>query len=220
LRRNGVAAPGVLPASGTFRAEFGIPSDAHLVLFLGRLSEKKSPELLLEAFAGLPAAIDGRAVWLVFAGPDESGMTQRLQESARRSGVLERVIFSGAIFGMQKWAAYRDADVFVLPSQNENFGNTAAEAAACGTPVVITENCGVAPLLAGSAGLVVPHETAAVARAVQQVLTEPELRSRLSEGGKSTAGRLSWDQPVSAMESMYRELAARRPVVGQSASQE
>jgi len=220
LRRNGVAAPGVLPASGTFRAEFGIPSDAHLVLFLGRLSEKKSPELLLEAFAGLPAAIDGRAVWLAFAGPDESGMTQSLQESARRSGVQERVIFSGAIFGMQKWAAYRDADVFVLPSQNENFGNTAAEAAACGTPVVITENCGVAPLLAGSAGLVVPHETAAVARAVQQVLTEPELRSRLSEGGKSTAGRLSWDQPVSAMESMYRELAARRPVVGQSASQE
>src|SRR5258708_29727751 len=220
LRRNGVAAPRVLPASGTFRAEFGIPSEAHLGLFLGRLSEKKGPELLLEAFAGLPAAIDGRAVWLVFAGPDESGMTQRLQESVRRSGVQERVIFSGAIFGMQKWAAYRDADVFVLPSQNENFGNTAAEAAACGTPVVITENCGVAPLLAGAAGLVVPHETTAVARAVQQVLSEPELRSRLSEGGKSTAGRLSWDQPVSAMESMYRELAARRPVVGQSASQE
>src|SRR6267142_1296482 len=50
LRRNGVAAPRVLPASGTFRAEFGIPSEAHLVLFLGRLSEKKSPQLLLEAF--------------------------------------------------------------------------------------------------------------------------------------------------------------------------
>src|SRR5258708_18971917 len=74
LRRNGVAAPSVLPASETFRAEFGIPSGAHLGLFLGRLSEKKSPQLLLEAFARIPAAIDGRAVWLGFAGPGKAGL--------------------------------------------------------------------------------------------------------------------------------------------------
>jgi len=139
LRRNGVMAPRQLPERGGFRREHGIPAEALLILFLGRLSAKKSPDLLLESFAQVPETIDGKQVWLAFAGPDESGMQVRLQELARAKKVDSRVVFSGPVFGEMKWVAYRDADVFVLPSQNENFGNTAAEAAACGTPVVITE---------------------------------------------------------------------------------
>src|SRR5262249_37613246 len=122
-------------------------------------------------------------------------------------GVEDRVTFTGSVFGDEKWAAYRDADVFVLPSQNENFGNTAAEAAACGTPVVVTENCGIAPLLAGVAGLAVRHETSDVARAVQEVLLDGELRERLAQGGRSAASRLGWDEPVSDMERLYSKLA-------------
>jgi len=102
--------------------------------------------------------------------------------------------------------------VFVLPSQNENFGNTVAESAACGTPVVITENCGVAPLLDGLAGIVVPHETAAVARAVEQILSNSELRRCFSEGGKHIATRLGWDGPVAEMEKMYAGLCTFRMI--------
>jgi glycosyltransferase involved in cell wall biosynthesis len=217
LRRNGVVAPRQLPERGGFRGEHGIPVGALLILFLGRLSAKKSPDLLLESFAQLPEAIDGKPVWLAFVGPDESGMRGRLQELARAKRVDSRVVFSGPVFGNMKWSAYRDADVFVLPSQSENFGNTAAEAAACGTPVVITKNCGVARLLDGIAARVVAHETAAVGRAVKEILSDPELRKRLSEGGKTAAGRLGWDEPVCAMEQIYAELAAQRPVGGQSA---
>jgi glycosyltransferase involved in cell wall biosynthesis len=207
LRRNGVMAPRELPARGTFRAKCGLPTDARVVLFLGRLSVKKSPELLLHAFAKLPERIQGNTMRLVFAGPDESGMLARLQSQARELGVETRVIFLGSVFGQEKWAAYRDADVFVLPSQNENFGNTAAEAAACGTPVVVTENCGVAPLLAGVAGLVVRHETLEVARAIQRVLSDGELRERLAQGGRSAASRLGWDEPVSEMARLYEKFA-------------
>jgi glycosyltransferase involved in cell wall biosynthesis len=217
LRRNGVVAPRELPARGEFRAPQGSPAEALVILFLGRLSQKKSPDMLLEAFAELPEKIAEQELWLAFAGPDESGMQARLQELARARGVQRRVIFSGAIFEEKKWSAYHDANVFVLPSQNENFGNTAMEAAACGTPVVITENCGVAPVLSGVAGIVVPHETAAVAQAIQQILTDGSLRKRLSEGGTQAAMRLGWDAPVSAMEKMYMELAARCPAVGQFA---
>jgi len=209
LRRNGVVAPRELPEHGSFRGENGIPADALLILFLGRLSAKKSPDLLLESFAQLPENIAGKQVWLAFAGPDESGMQRRLEELARASAVDSRVVFSGPIFGDMKWAAFRDADVFVLPSQNENFGNTAAEAAACGTPVVITEDCGVAPLLGGIAALVVAHETKGVAEAVKEILSNSELRSRLSEGGKAASSRLGWDEPVHAMEQLYAKLAAR-----------
>jgi glycosyltransferase involved in cell wall biosynthesis len=207
LRRNGVMAPRELPERGIFRAKHGLSSEALVVLFLGRLSVKKSPELLLHAFAKLPERIQGKTMRLVFAGPDESGMLARLQSQARELGVETRVIFAGSVFGQEKWAAYRDADVFVLPSQNENFGNTAAEAAACGTPVVVTENCGIAPLLAGVAGLVVRHETLEVAGAVQGVLSDGELRERLAQGGRSAASRLGWDEPVSEIVGLYKKFA-------------
>jgi len=207
LRRNGVMTPRDLPKRGAFRAKHGLPADALVVLFLGRLSVKKSPELLLEAFARLPAHIQGNTTRLVFAGPDESGMLLRLESQARKLGVETRVIFAGSLFGEEKWAAYRDADVFVLPSQNENFGNAAAEAAACGTPVVVTENCGIAPLLAGMAGIVVQHEISEVAAAVKEVLFDGRLRERLAQGGKSVARGLGWDEPVSQMERLYAKFA-------------
>jgi glycosyltransferase involved in cell wall biosynthesis len=116
------------------------------------------------------------------------------------------------VFGAEKWAAYRDADVFVLPSQNENFGNAAMEAAVCGVPVVVTKNCGVAPLLAGGAGIAVGHETSEVARAVKEVLCDGGLRVRLAQGGKSAAGRLGWEEPVSQMELLYGKLAGSSQV--------
>lgn len=207
LRRNGVMAPRELPKKGTFRRKYGVPEGGFMVLFLGRLSAKKSPELLLEAFASLPEEIGGRRLWLVFAGPDEAGMMAWLESQANKYGVGERVIFSGSVFGELKWAAYRDADVFVLPSQNENFGNTAAEAAASGTPVIVTENCGIAPLLMDAAGIVVRHETSEVGKAVQEVLSDGELRERLAQGGRRAAGRLGWEEPVAEMERLYLKLA-------------
>jgi len=216
LRRNGVIVPRELPDHGQFRAEQGIPAEALLILFLGRLSEKKSPDLLLEAFAQLPERVAGKVVWLAFAGPDESGMQAQLEELARTREVRSRVVFSGPVFADRKWAAYQDADVFVLPSQNENFGNTAAEAAACGTPVVVTENCGVAPLLDGLAGIVVRHETAEVAQAVKQMLSDEGLRRHFCEGGKRAASRLGWDEPVNAMEKIYARLAGLASVIGES----
>ena len=219
LRRNGVTAPREVPQAGRFRDKHGIPREALLVLFLGRLSLKKSPNLLLEAFAKIPEKIDAREVWLAFAGPDEGGMEARLKEIGAKRAVRKRVVFSGPVFGEEKWEAYRDAEVFVLPSQNENFGNTAMEAAAIGTPVVVTENCGVAPLLAGIAGIVVGHETERVARAVEQVLSDSKLRRQLSEGGKKAAGKLGWDGPVSAMEKLYGALAGPYAAVGESTGQ-
>src|SRR4029077_6447688 len=99
------------------------------------------------------------------------------------------VRFAGPLFGEAKWAAYRDADVFVLPSQNENFGNTAAEAVAAGTPVIVTEQCGIAPLLADEAGLVVPHDTGALSRALERILNEAQLHARLAAGCAAVTSR-------------------------------
>ncbi|HWZ98343.1 MAG TPA: glycosyltransferase [Candidatus Dormibacteraeota bacterium] len=206
LRRNGVMKPECVPERGTFRRARGITDDALVVLFLGRLSEKKTPDLLLKAFSALAPKIDGRTMQLVFAGPDEQGMENRLRASANELQVAERVQFTGPIFGEEKWAAYRDADVFVLPSRNENFGNTAAESAAIGTPVIVTENCGVAPLLA-EAGLIIPHDEAALVKALNTLLRNETLRTRLGRQGVNVAARIGWEEPVELMESLYRKLA-------------
>jgi glycosyltransferase involved in cell wall biosynthesis len=213
LRRNGVESPKEWPERGEFRKLSGIPREAKLILFLGRLSSKKSPGLLLEAFAKLPGSSDGKELRLVFAGPDDSGMNAQLQQRAVQLGVSQRVMFSGAIFGETKWSAYRDADVFVLPSQNENFGNTAAEAVAAGTPVIVTDQCGVAPLLADVAGLVVAHEVAELSNAMSKILSDEALHAKLAAGCAEVTARLGWSEPVEEMEALYKKLARAESVV-------
>ena len=206
IRRNGVEVPGTLPERGKFRASAGIPETAKVVLYLGRLSEKKSPDVLLQAFASLCEAERDADMRLVFAGPDDGGMKKNLQQMACELGISPRVHLSGAAYGEQKWGAYRDADVFVLPSQNENFGNTAGEAVAAGTPVVVTDKCGIAPLLADVAGLVVAHDAAALAQALARVLWEPGLHARLTAGCRKVAARLDWEEPAQEMEKLYEQL--------------
>lgn len=153
---------------------------------------------------------------LVLAGPDEGGIKERLAEQAGQLGVRAKVQFAGPVFGELKWAAYRDADVFVLPSQNENFGNTAAEAVAAGTPVIVTEQCGIAPLLADEAGLVVRHDARALLEGLERILSDSELRARLAAGCATVTSRLGWEEPVREMEALYTTLASRQAVSAES----
>jgi len=205
LRRNGVAPPKELPERGMFRQTLGLAADVRVILFLGRLSQKKSPDLLLQAFSQI--ATSASNAHLAFVGPDESGMRGKLQAMAEQFGLGRRVHFVGPLAGERKWAAYRDADIFVLPSQNENFGNTAAEAVAAGTPVIVTRQCGIAPLLEGSAGLVVEHDTVALAQALTNLLQNPAIYQELQRGCAAAMQRLDWGLPNREMDSLFRRLA-------------
>lgn len=209
VRRNGVEIPETLPERGKFRAVLGISENTKLILYLGRLSQKKSPDVLLRAFAAVCQAARDAELCLLFLGPDEDGMKMKLMQMAGELGVTSHVQIRGAVFGEQKWSAYRDADVFVLPSQNENFGNTAGEAVAAGTPVVVTNKCGIAPLLSDVAGLAVEHDAAAMAQALARVLWEPGLQAKLSMGCGKVAAQLDWDEPARDMERLYRQLGEK-----------
>src|SRR5215475_1139746 len=212
LRRNGVEAPSPLPERGPFRAQLKIPDNATLILFLGRLSQKKSPDLLLEAFSHLQQSPyrDVANTHLAFVGPDEAGMKSKLIDAARARGVTDRVHFCGPLTGDAKWQAYRDADVFVLPSQNENFGNTAAESAVAGTPVLVTDQCGIAPLLRNRAGIVIRHHREDLTEALSRLTSDDVLREQLRQGCATIASALSWEAPLREMEMIYSSLASRR----------
>jgi glycosyltransferase involved in cell wall biosynthesis len=206
VRRNGVDVPESLPERGEFRRKWGIRADARVVLFLGRLVSKKSPDLLIEAFAGWRDK-SGRGMdsVLVLAGPEQGdGFVPRLKKMANQLGLGESVRFVGPLYDEGKWQAYRDADVFVLPSLNENFGNTAAESAACGTPVIVTDRCGIASFV-GHAGLVVSHDRGQVELALGRLLDDPSLRQRYREGCAEMARALSWAGPIGENEKLYEQ---------------
>jgi len=185
-----------------FRKRFGIPLDAHLVLFLSRLDKKKGPDLLVEALIRLKVY----NVYCVFAGPDD-GYQEYTQQLAINYGLSDRVIFTGLLRDKDVQAAYAAADVFVLPSRFDTFPMVIVEALASGLPVVITEACQVAELVKEKAGLVTPVDPTALASALEQLLSDPELRRTYAMGARALAEKeFSIQKTVGLLEEVYRQV--------------
>ena len=112
-----------------------------IVLFLSRIHEKKGCDLLIDAFAKISKT--NPDLHLVMAGPDQTGWASQLQTQATRLGIADRITWPGMLQGDDKWGAYFAADVFCLPSHQENFGIVVAEALACGKPVLISNKVNI-----------------------------------------------------------------------------
>ena len=124
-----------------------------ILLFLSRIHPKKGVDLLIEGFAAV-ASIDLR-LHLVIAGPDKIGWQAELQQRAVALGIADRITWTGMLSGELKWGAYRCAELFCLPSHQENFGIVVAEALACGLPVAIADPVNISgEIQAAKAGLV------------------------------------------------------------------
>jgi len=112
-----------------------------LVLFLGRIHEKKGCDLLIEAFARI--GHQAPDVRLVMAGPGQDGWMPELQSRAARLGLADRICWVGMLSGDLKWGALHACEVFCLPSHQENFGIAVVEALACGKPVLISNKINI-----------------------------------------------------------------------------
>jgi glycosyltransferase involved in cell wall biosynthesis len=140
-----------------------------LLLFLSRIHPKKGVDLLIEAFAAVADA-DPR-LQLVIAGPDQVGWQASLQQRAAELGIAERLTWPGMLSGELKWGAFRCAELFCLPSHQENFGIVVAEALACGLPVAIAEPVNIsAEVATARAGLVHADTVAGTTAALRQWL--------------------------------------------------
>ncbi|MGQ0573402.1 MAG: D-inositol-3-phosphate glycosyltransferase [Pseudonocardia sp.] len=197
---------------GAARAALGIPVDAVVLAFVGRIQPLKAPDVLLRAAAELldrDPALRARLCVLVAGGPSGSGLAEpaALQVLARSLGLTDVVRFLPPVSGAALAGVFRAADVVAVPSHNESFGLVALEAQACGTPVVAARVGGLPVAVAdGRSGLLVPgHDARDWADALTVALRR---RAELSLGAVAHAGRFSWDRTTDALLATYADAAA------------
>jgi glycosyltransferase involved in cell wall biosynthesis len=207
IRRNGIDPEQFqpLPPPNIFRERLGLVNGERVILFLGRISPVKNLELLVDAFAAAKIS----EAKLVLAGPAvEPAYQARLQQAICRCGVEKQVFVTGALYGPDKLKAFAAADLFVLPSVSESFGNAAAEAVAAGVPVLVTETCGIAPIIHHRAGLAIPAEARFLASALKELLEDPHRLAALTARRLEAIDQLTWQQPLELTLQLYCELTA------------
>ncbi|KJK52808.1 D-inositol 3-phosphate glycosyltransferase [Lentzea aerocolonigenes] len=194
------------------RQWFGIPQDATVLAFVGRIQPLKAPDVLLRAAAEMLVRDPGlrsKLVVLIVGGPSGSG-TERpkaLEELAVQLGITDVVRFLPPQPGPTLAEVYRAADLVAVPSYNESFGLVALEAQACGTPVIAAAVGGLPVAVNdGVSGVLVHgHEPDAWAAAIGSVAL-PQ-REHLASNAVGHARRFSWDRTTDALLAGYQEAA-------------
>lgn len=128
-------------AIDAFRNAYPDTQGKRVLLFLSRIHEKKGCDLLIDAYADVAAR--DPSLLLVMAGPGETSLVAALKQQAQARGVADRILWPGMLSGELKWGALAAAEVFVLPSHQENFGIAVVEALASRTPVLITNRINI-----------------------------------------------------------------------------
>lgn len=206
IRAFGIAAPiavipnGIdLPQSLALHAK---AADCRTILFMSRLHPKKNLPNLLEAWRRI--AGDHRDWQLVVAGPDERGHSAELEAQVANLAI-PRVQFAGPVYGAAKDALLIGADLFVLPTRNENFGIAVAEALAAGVPAIVTKGAPWQGLATERAGWWIDDGVPALEAALRDAVALPadERRAMGLRGRAWMAREFDWDRIASDMISSY-----------------
>lgn len=187
------------------RAQLGVPQDAQVILFVGRIQPLKAPDVLIRAVAEVAARRPERRSRLQLiiigspSGPD-SEWSQTLAPLVRELGIEDLVAFRPHSPRAELFRWYCVSDVVGVPSHNESFGLVALEAQACGRPVVATDVGGLRHAVRdGHSGLLVPgHEPGPWADALTAVLDDPDNLVRMRANAAGHASRFSWDNTAAA----------------------
>ncbi|HET7432906.1 MAG TPA: D-inositol-3-phosphate glycosyltransferase [Nocardioides sp.] len=203
------------------REHLGLPQDASVVLFAGRIQPLKAPDVLLRAVAVLleeTPALRARLVVPVVGGPSGTGLEhpESLAELADQLGVADVVRFVPPVPPAELAQWFAAASVVAVPSYNESFGLVAAEAQATGTPVVAAAVGGLTTVIDdGVSGLLLDtHEPRDWAAALRRVVQDDAFRARLSEGARARAAMFSWEETAERTLDVYERARAslRQPV--------
>jgi len=201
---NGVnyVSPTDLPPAGQFREQYGI-HEKHIILYVGRIHKIKGIDFLIRAFNSFIQTWTGDDVTLVIIGPDD-GYRSVLEGLVEQLGLSDKVRFIGFMSPLA--AAYQDADVLVYPSTYEIFGLVPFEALLCGTPVIVTDDCGCGEIIEeAECGYLVHYgDVAGLAETLRSALEHPDVNKGMVEAGRRyIEEHLAWESVVKQAEEMY-----------------
>ena len=219
--------------------QWSVVPPRRIVLFLGRLHPVKGVGRLVEAWTriqiekaesreqgltqktevgGQWSVVSGQwsGLWqLVLAGPDEAGMRPGLEAALRAAGCAESVIFTGELDETRKWEALMAADLFVMPSDFENFGNAIVEALSCGVPVITTTGTPWKELPAAGAGWCVEPTVEAVREALGAAMAMTDgARQEMGRRATALAAKFSPERAGADLIQVYEWLLGKGPKPG------
>ena len=188
---------------GRFRERFHVPW-RQIVLYLGKLTPRKNIELLVDAFASMLP----RPVGLVIAGNDMgSGAAIRRRVEARALG--DRTLFTGLLRGQERLEALADATLVAYPSRHEVFGLVPIEALLCGTPVVVSDDCGCGEVISRTGGgrVVAEGNRRALTEAMDSMLSHPQRwRDAAHAAGEQVRSDYDAETVFTHLDQLYLEM--------------
>ena len=196
-----------LPDRSQFVSRYPELENRMIVLFLGRIQQKKGLDILAQAFGNLARTRDD--VRLVVAGPDEDNTLTEVKTILKSHGALEKAVFPGMLTGEQKLEALSAADIFALTSYSEGFSVALLEALSAGLPLVITDECNFPEVGDSRAGFVVRPNDSVIASALVSLLDSADLRREMSENARRLVrSNYTWERIAEKMFTLYGNVIA------------
>lgn len=188
----------------------GDDPEACRVLFLGRLTKKKRPDLLVRTWPEVLKRIPHAR--LIIAGPDGDLTKENLNAIASRLGCGSSVSLLGPVGAAERSALLQASDVFILPSLNENFSLSAGEALSAGLPSLLPAEVAIAPLAAAEgACILLSGLEFRLAEEITSLLLDGDRRKLLSIRARDfVSTNLSWSASARQLEATYREILGER----------
>ena len=194
------------PPKGSFKGKHPEMKDKTLILFLSRIDRKKGLDLLIAALARLALRRDD--FLFILAGSGDETYERQVTLMINKAGLTARTVRTGFVDGVEKAALLADADIFVLPSYQDNYGIAVVEAMAAGLPVVISNKVNIHNGIAqAGAGLVVSLHVGELAEAIVRLLEEPSLRASMGKRAQRLIQEKYAPAPVvQEMVQIYRDV--------------
>ena len=207
------------------REAVGLPQDAHILAFVGRIQPHKGPEVLIRAVAEMLSHsphLRPKLITIIMGGASGTGLgeVERLKDLVSWLNISDVVRFENPVPRTELPQWYRAADLVCVPSYSESFGLVALEAQACGTPVVATAVGGLRTAVAdGISGVLVDgHDPRAWSSVLARLIQEPQRRVLLSMGAIEHASHFGWDATARGTLDIYDRIiansASARKIIG------
>jgi glycosyltransferase involved in cell wall biosynthesis len=180
------------------------------ILSVGDIQPRKNHIGLIRSFARLVRAYPQLPHKLVLVGK-ATWFADKVHQAARESGVADRIQFFGFVSDADLLQFYNACDVFVFPSFYEGFGLPALEAMACGRAVVCSDASALPEVVDGAAILFDPYAVDEMARAIADILLDPELRARMERLGLQRAAHFSWRKTAQQTMEVFHQVLERTP---------